>query len=212
MFLTSPRGTVSEILAQRPRDLSDEGIDFTFMTVHNWGEDPHGEWIFTIFDRSEPSDPDNDIELESWQLILWGTEDKPQDSAPDSKSTGHASTAYNPDQKEVKVIMTEESQEADDVNIKKDSSSSSSTGSSKHSSDKHDFGNSLTSADIDEITDIFSKRKAYNADSYYYKRSRKGNFYEDRYNKRQPSLRSYNEQIRELIKAISDILDEEEER
>ena len=51
IFLTSPSGTRSVMLHRRDKDSSDEGIDFTFMTVHNWGEDPSGKWTLEVCDN-----------------------------------------------------------------------------------------------------------------------------------------------------------------
>lgn len=51
IFLTSPSGTRSVMLQRRERDDKDEGIDFTFMTVHNWGEDPAGTWTLEVCDN-----------------------------------------------------------------------------------------------------------------------------------------------------------------
>ena len=47
--LTSPNGTVSKLLSQRPRDNSSEGFnEWPFMSVMFWGEDPTGEWTLTV--------------------------------------------------------------------------------------------------------------------------------------------------------------------
>ena len=45
------------MLQPRDRDDSDEGIDFTFMTVHNWGEDPAGKWTLEICDNPGSDTP-----------------------------------------------------------------------------------------------------------------------------------------------------------
>jgi subtilisin-like proprotein convertase family protein len=45
----SPMGTESLLL---PRRVYDNVTDYTtsiFMSVHNWGEDPNGEWALTIY-------------------------------------------------------------------------------------------------------------------------------------------------------------------
>ena len=48
--LTSPSGTASTLLSQRPFDGYDpEGYnDWPFMSVMFWGEDPTGEWTLTV--------------------------------------------------------------------------------------------------------------------------------------------------------------------
>ncbi len=49
IHLTSPKGTRSNLLPERPRDYSREGFDqWDFMTTHAWGEDPTGTWVLEI--------------------------------------------------------------------------------------------------------------------------------------------------------------------
>uniref|UniRef100_A0A3B3TN60 Proprotein convertase subtilisin/kexin type 5a n=1 Tax=Poecilia latipinna TaxID=48699 RepID=A0A3B3TN60_9TELE len=49
--LTSPAGTVSQLLAHRPLDNSTEGFqNWEFMTAHSWGEQAAGEWTLKITD------------------------------------------------------------------------------------------------------------------------------------------------------------------
>ncbi len=49
VYLTSPSGTRSTLLAQRPMDNSRSGFqNWPFMTVHSWGENPNGEWRLEI--------------------------------------------------------------------------------------------------------------------------------------------------------------------
>uniref|UniRef100_A0A4W3JT29 PC3-like endoprotease variant B n=1 Tax=Callorhinchus milii TaxID=7868 RepID=A0A4W3JT29_CALMI len=49
IFLTSPYGTVSQLLGIREADNSKEGLtNWTFTTVHSWGEDPKGTWKLTV--------------------------------------------------------------------------------------------------------------------------------------------------------------------
>lgn len=50
--LFSPMGTRNEMLSTRRYDDSDKGLhDWTFMTVHNWGENPKGVWTLNITDN-----------------------------------------------------------------------------------------------------------------------------------------------------------------
>jgi len=50
--LFSPLGTRNEMLSTRRYDDSDKGLhDWTFMTVHNWGENPKGVWTLNITDN-----------------------------------------------------------------------------------------------------------------------------------------------------------------
>lgn len=47
--LTSPQGTKSTLLAKRPHDVSKAGFtQWPFMSVHTWGERPHGIWKLEI--------------------------------------------------------------------------------------------------------------------------------------------------------------------
>jgi proprotein convertase subtilisin/kexin type 4, furin, putative (fragment) len=49
IYLTSPLGTKSTLLAQRPMDNSRSGFqNWPFMTVHSWGENPNGEWKLEV--------------------------------------------------------------------------------------------------------------------------------------------------------------------
>ncbi|XP_030623096.1 proprotein convertase subtilisin/kexin type 5 [Chanos chanos] len=73
--LTSPSGTKSQLLANRPNDHSTEGFQkWEFMTTHCWGERPAGEWILEI--RDTPSLRRNSKlqgKLIEWSLVLYGT-------------------------------------------------------------------------------------------------------------------------------------------
>lgn len=70
IFLTSPQGTRSTLLAKRPRDLSKAGFNqWPFMSVHTWGENPLGTWTLEIH-----NDGRNEDILEEWKLIFYGTE------------------------------------------------------------------------------------------------------------------------------------------
>lgn len=51
IFLISPSKTESQMLSTRQNDNSKDGIDFTFMTVHNWGENPAGNWTVKVCDN-----------------------------------------------------------------------------------------------------------------------------------------------------------------
>ncbi|RWS26049.1 Neuroendocrine convertase 1-like protein, partial [Leptotrombidium deliense] len=49
IYLQSPSGAVSMLLSQRPRDKSGIGFtNWTFTTVHFWGEKPRGHWKLII--------------------------------------------------------------------------------------------------------------------------------------------------------------------
>lgn len=72
IYLTSPSKTVSEMLSTRKNDNARGGIDFTFMTVHNWGENPSGDWEVKVCDNRK-STSENTGKLEKFQLIFYGT-------------------------------------------------------------------------------------------------------------------------------------------
>ncbi|KAK3588783.1 hypothetical protein CHS0354_011991 [Potamilus streckersoni] len=87
LHLTSPMGTKSTILPQRPND-SDraKGFDkWAFLSVHFWGENPVGRWKLEVEVRHNPNGWDGGSfpgaattnVLESWSLVLYGTEDNP---------------------------------------------------------------------------------------------------------------------------------------
>ncbi len=45
-------GTRNEMLSTRRYDDSDKGLhDWTFMTVHSWGENPKGVWTLNVTDN-----------------------------------------------------------------------------------------------------------------------------------------------------------------
>ena len=49
IYLVSPSGTRSTLLAHRRHDLNRAGFtDWPFMTVHSWGENPIGKWTLEI--------------------------------------------------------------------------------------------------------------------------------------------------------------------
>lgn len=50
--ITSDLGTQTTLLSAREQDKSPEGfIDWPFMSVHNWGENPKGVWTIKIADN-----------------------------------------------------------------------------------------------------------------------------------------------------------------
>uniref|UniRef100_A0AAX7TAM9 P/Homo B domain-containing protein n=1 Tax=Astatotilapia calliptera TaxID=8154 RepID=A0AAX7TAM9_ASTCA len=73
--LTSPSGTTSQLLANRPLDNSTEGFqNWEFMTAHCWGEQAAGEWTLKIQDT--PSQKKDGV-LEKWSLVIYGTAERP---------------------------------------------------------------------------------------------------------------------------------------
>uniref|UniRef100_A0A8C8Z2F2 Proprotein convertase subtilisin/kexin type 6 n=1 Tax=Prolemur simus TaxID=1328070 RepID=A0A8C8Z2F2_PROSS len=79
IYLISPSGTKSQLLAKRLLDLSNEGFtNWEFMTVHCWGEKAEGEWTLEIQDMpSQVRNPEKQGKLKEWSLILYGTAEHP---------------------------------------------------------------------------------------------------------------------------------------
>ena len=63
--LTSPSGTLSTLLSYRDNDVSSDGyIDWSFMSVVFWGEDPTGEWSLSVITRSPTEAIVSDVEFQ----------------------------------------------------------------------------------------------------------------------------------------------------
>ncbi|VDO27970.1 unnamed protein product [Onchocerca flexuosa] len=86
IYLTSPSGTRSTLLAKRARDTSRTGFrEWAFMTTHNWGEMAVGLWTLEI-----NNDGWDDAELIRWDLVLYGT------AIEISSTGGTSSTSSSP--------------------------------------------------------------------------------------------------------------------
>ncbi|KAK3854786.1 hypothetical protein Pcinc_038753 [Petrolisthes cinctipes] len=73
--LTSPHGTVADLLTERLMDGSSRGFQkWPFMSVHTWAENPRGTWTVNISDSSQMTANGAVGEIE---LILYGTKHKP---------------------------------------------------------------------------------------------------------------------------------------
>jgi len=78
IFLTSPGGTKSNLLARRPHDLSRAGFkDWPFLTVFSWGENPLGTWKLEV-----QNDGRYQVELHAWSLTFHGTSTDPSPPPP----------------------------------------------------------------------------------------------------------------------------------
>ncbi|XP_070568384.1 neuroendocrine convertase 2-like [Ptychodera flava] len=110
LFLYSPSGTISSLLSTRKWDEDDKGVtDWPFMTVHNWGENPIGEWTLEV--RYVP-DPEIQMymppikpetmprgqkqpkaKLTEWGLTFYGTKDpvRPESDADAGGKSGEKS-------------------------------------------------------------------------------------------------------------------------
>lgn len=84
-------GMQTTLLSERDQDSSTDGFkNWSFMSVHNWGEDPKGLWTIKIMDtvslRSidilnpldfQTGNMDNYGSLEDFRLVLHGTAEAP---------------------------------------------------------------------------------------------------------------------------------------
>ncbi|ELU12894.1 hypothetical protein CAPTEDRAFT_52595, partial [Capitella teleta] len=110
MTLTSPSGTESTILKPRPLDNSAEGIDFTFLTVHHWAEDPSGEWTLAVKDIGTKRGQSRGRLLQ-WSLTLWGS-----DSEDQVEESPRAGAAHNAEQNEISKVMNIEEDLSNSLN------------------------------------------------------------------------------------------------
>lgn len=78
IFLTSPSGTRVTLLTPRSHDLSRSGFNqWPFMSVHTWGEAPHGVWLLEIHNEGRLL-----AQITQWNLIFYGTESPAQPDDP----------------------------------------------------------------------------------------------------------------------------------
>ena len=70
-------GTRATLLDARPQDYSSSGyMDWPFMSVHSWGEDPRGTWTLEVHNDAF-SKWASDAKFFKWTLELYGTEFDP---------------------------------------------------------------------------------------------------------------------------------------
>nr|XP_039273328.1 PC3-like endoprotease variant B [Styela clava] len=82
--LTSPCGTVSQLMSTRPLDASRGQVkEWPFMTVHSWGEDPRGVWKLRVKDNkgtvvkcNRGQYEETGVYVEEIRMIFWGTAEK----------------------------------------------------------------------------------------------------------------------------------------
>lgn len=73
ILLTSPMGTTSTLLFERPRDVVSSNFDdWPFLSVHYWGERAEGRWTLQIINAGNRHVNQPGI-LKKWQLIFYGT-------------------------------------------------------------------------------------------------------------------------------------------
>ncbi|XP_052809848.1 PC3-like endoprotease variant B [Mya arenaria] len=113
IYITSPAGTRSALLTRRPNDGSDESIDFTFMTVHSWMEDPDGNWSVEVCykpDDDKEKEPRN-IKFKRWQMTAYGYHDNDKRKSVSQK-------ARKPSKEELQKIMNREFRESRSVSLR----------------------------------------------------------------------------------------------
>ncbi|KAI9486635.1 MAG: peptidase S8/S53 domain-containing protein [Benjaminiella poitrasii] len=92
ILLESPHGVSSQLASPRPHDKSNAGlIDWTFMTVKHWEENPVGNWTLRIIDGKNPEHRGQFID---WKLTFWGeaTEDFQLKGDADNLKNGNISS------------------------------------------------------------------------------------------------------------------------
>lgn len=83
ILLTSPMGTTSTLLFERPRDVVSSNFDdWPFLSVHFWGEKADGRWTLEIINGGNRRVNQPGI-LKKWQLIFYGTATNPIRLRPD---------------------------------------------------------------------------------------------------------------------------------
>ncbi|XP_066953849.1 furin-like protease 1 [Macrobrachium rosenbergii] len=89
IYLSSPAGTKSTLLAQRPHDSSRSGFhSWPFLTVHMWGERPEGKWKLEIHNNGHFFTTGK-AEVKEWSLSLFGTETEPGQAVPTLSGESH---------------------------------------------------------------------------------------------------------------------------
>lgn len=74
IYLSSPSGTRSTLLALRPHDSSRNGFhSWPFMSVHYWGESPVGVWTLEIQNEGRYL-----ATLAEWNVVVYGTKEAPE--------------------------------------------------------------------------------------------------------------------------------------
>lgn len=96
MLLTSPSGTTSTLLFERPRDVVKSNFDdWPFMSVHFWGEKAEGRWSLQIINGGKRRVNQAGV-LSKWQLIFYGTQSNPIRLKSDLDSSGRSANPSNP--------------------------------------------------------------------------------------------------------------------
>ncbi|XP_065335368.1 furin-like protease 2 isoform X1 [Cloeon dipterum] len=98
ILLTSPMGTTSVLLFERPRDVVSSSFDdWPFLSVHFWGERPQGRWTLQIINGGNRQVNQPGF-LRKWQLIFYGTKDNPirlKNNLAAARNLGGASSQFS---------------------------------------------------------------------------------------------------------------------
>ncbi|XP_052566318.1 furin-like protease 2 isoform X1 [Culex pipiens pallens] len=96
ILLTSPMGTTSTLLFERPRDVTKSNFDdWPFLSVHFWGEKAEGRWTLQILNGGHRRVSQPGI-LSKWQLIFYGTDQNPIRLKSDGQRSSGAYSNLNP--------------------------------------------------------------------------------------------------------------------
>ncbi|XP_013409557.1 neuroendocrine convertase 1 [Lingula anatina] len=75
IWLKAPSGMTTKLLSTRKYDTSRDGLkNWSFLSVHNWGENPKGTWEVTIADQTTGGQRGS---VKSVKLLLHGTKEIP---------------------------------------------------------------------------------------------------------------------------------------
>ncbi|XP_071515735.1 furin-like protease 1 isoform X3 [Panulirus ornatus] len=108
VYLSSPAGTKSTLLAQRPHDNSRSGFhSWPFLTVHMWGERPLGKWKLEIHNNGHFF-TNGKAEVKEWSLLMYGTETEPGQVVPTLTGEHPSSVSHASDHTAHQVVDTTE--------------------------------------------------------------------------------------------------------
>lgn len=108
IYLSSPSGTKSTLLAQRPHDNSRSGFhSWPFLTVHMWGERPEGKWKLEIHNNGHFFTTGT-AEVKEWSLSMYGTETEPGQAVPTQPGESFPPEALPRDPAHHQVVDTTE--------------------------------------------------------------------------------------------------------
>nr|CAD7461033.1 unnamed protein product [Timema tahoe] len=96
LVLTSPSGTSSTLLFERPRDvLSASFDDWPFLSVHFWGEGVEGRWTLQVVNGGGQKAEQPGL-LKKWQLIFYGTSTDPIRLKSSTNESSETTTLHQP--------------------------------------------------------------------------------------------------------------------